>query len=159
MTMRESVWDVWQIPAAVRTSINRLRTAYSSGNRPSHALSAVKKPASRSWIELTMDFVRSEKPSPPGSARLYAYVASTYADTYAETKDPLHPRAHADDVLGDGASLCRFRRSDLRLPNAPGRGIERHGLALTARGGLPTIRAFPPLRGTAPSGFHLTLHP
>lgn len=35
---------------------------------------------SRLWIERAMNLVRAHKPTPPESARFYAYVASVYAD-------------------------------------------------------------------------------
>lgn len=40
-------------------------------------------PASRLWIENIETYVKADKPTPPGAARLYAYVAKAYADTRA----------------------------------------------------------------------------
>lgn len=36
-------------------------------------------PISRRWLTFTQDLVRADKPTPPESARLYAYVADAYA--------------------------------------------------------------------------------
>jgi len=40
-------------------------------------------PASRAWIVNTETYVKADKPTPPGAARLYAYVAKAYADARA----------------------------------------------------------------------------
>jgi len=41
------------------------------------------EPFARRWMEATMDRVRSHRPNPPATARIYAYVAVTYRDTRA----------------------------------------------------------------------------
>jgi hypothetical protein len=40
---------------------------------------------SRVWMEYAENVVREEKPTPPASARFYAYVASVYYDTLQKT--------------------------------------------------------------------------
>ena len=57
-----------------------------SGPPPPVPAARPGQPVSRSWIVFATDLVRSVKPSPPAQARLYAYVASVYADTLAATK-------------------------------------------------------------------------
>lgn len=40
-------------------------------------------PVARRWVELVETIVRADKPGPPTSARLYAYVTASYADARA----------------------------------------------------------------------------
>ena len=40
-------------------------------------------PASRAWFVQVAEYVKVDKPTPPGTARLYAYVAKAYGDTRA----------------------------------------------------------------------------
>lgn len=54
---------------------------------------------SREWMEYAEDIVRQTKPTPPESSRLYAYVATAYADTLAHTDSPTEASVVVRDVL------------------------------------------------------------
>ena len=49
----------------------------------SRATTPTGPPPSRAWIANIENYVKADKPTPPGAARLYAYVAKAYGETRA----------------------------------------------------------------------------
>lgn len=54
---------------------------------------------SRLWIEYAQDLVKKNKPTPPESARFYAYIASVYADTLTETGDNIQASLATREII------------------------------------------------------------
>lgn len=61
----------------------------------------VRKTISRMWMEYTEDIVRAEMPTPPESARLYAYVATAYAEVLEETDSTAEASIVARNILNE----------------------------------------------------------
>jgi hypothetical protein len=56
---------------------------------------------SRVWMEYAMDVVREKKPSPPASARFYAYTASVYYDVLVVTNNKKQADLAAANIIND----------------------------------------------------------
>ena len=56
-----------------------------NGNIVSNENNLKYRNGSRLWIEYAQELVKKNKPTPPESARFYAYVASVYSDTLSAT--------------------------------------------------------------------------
>lgn len=54
---------------------------------------------SRLWMEYTEDIVRETKPTPPASARLYAYVATAYSDSLDASNSSIEASYVVSEVL------------------------------------------------------------
>lgn len=54
---------------------------------------------SRIWMEYAMDIVKEKKPSPPASARFYAYVATVYAEVLEKTKSQYQANLATGEII------------------------------------------------------------
>lgn len=64
-----------------------LVAAACGSGRGSPKAAPVELPKSRAWIEYAEQVVAASRPSPPDSARIYAYVATAYAETLRVSQD------------------------------------------------------------------------
>lgn len=58
-----------------------------------------KKVTSRVWMEYAQDIVREKKPSPPASARFYAYVSSVYYETLSATDSEVQASLSTAEIV------------------------------------------------------------
>lgn len=54
---------------------------------------------SRLWMEYAMEIVREKKPTPPEAARFYSIVATTYYETFLETKSEKQSAANVAKII------------------------------------------------------------
>jgi PAP2 superfamily len=99
---------------------------------PATTVAAPTVPTARRWLTFTQELVRADKPTPPESARLYAYVAEAYAlarvnndETIATEAARLVLRAvsptNADKIDAFAASIV----PPAPLPPAVGRVVDQ----------------------------------